>query len=164
MGNRLTNGDTGNQGGTSIGFALPARQVKAALLSFRVSSLKQSLKWKKVCTVHRKGGKSLSAKAHPRLSSGTPAGVQPAFAQGSYKQTHPVLSKELSKQRDLQYCRGLCFSAAEKTRRARNVAITAPERLALPQPAAVLMGRVPPGMGAVEITMCLSQISNPGCS
>ena len=124
MGNSLTNRDIGHQGDTNMGFALPAGQVKATPLALRVSSLKQSLKWKKVCTVPRKGGGSLGAeRAYPGLSSGTPAGVQPAFAQGGYKQTQPVLSKELSKQRDLQYCTGLCPGAVEKTRRARNVSI-----------------------------------------
>lgn len=35
--------------------------------------------------------------------------------RGSYKQTQPVLSKELSKQRDLQHCAERCPGAAEKT-------------------------------------------------
>lgn len=62
MGNSLTNrgtgyqGDTRYQGDTNVGFALPAGQIKATLLTLRISSLKQSLKWKTVCTVPKKGG------------------------------------------------------------------------------------------------------------
>lgn len=38
-----------------MGFALPAGQVKAVFLALRVSSLKQSLNWKKVCSPEEEG-------------------------------------------------------------------------------------------------------------
>jgi len=93
----------------------------------------------------------VAERAHPRLSLGTPVGAQPAFAQGSSKQTQPGLSKELRKQRDLQHFAGLCPSAVKQARQARNVlVIPSLELVALVQPAALTMGRVPPGMGAAE--------------
>lgn len=68
-----------------MGSALPAGQVKVTRPALRICAMKQSLKWEKVYSP-REGGNSQEAEwAHPGLSSGTPAGMEPAFALGSCK-------------------------------------------------------------------------------
>lgn len=56
MGNNFTNEDTGHQGDTSMGFALPAGQVKATPLALRVSSTEAEPKAKESLHSAEEGG------------------------------------------------------------------------------------------------------------
>lgn len=57
--------------------------------------MKQSLKWEQS---QRRAEFPGSREGTSWLSLGTPAGMQPGLAQGSHKQTQPVLSRALGKQ------------------------------------------------------------------
>lgn len=114
MGNNLANEDTGHQGDTNMGFALPAGQVKAILLALRVSSTEAEPKVEESLHRAEEGG------GFPEQQQGhvlEPAwGLPLEHSQLLLKAAMSTHSqRSLSKQRDFQYCTRLYAGAAEKT-------------------------------------------------